>query len=161
RRSEEGRLMTGSISEFRERLARDELVLGMNARHSRTSEIGPLLKDCGFHWVMLDDEHTPLNPAVSYETLLSAARVGLMPFVRTRRNEHAEIGVHLSNGAMGVFVPHVNTAEEAEHAAKACRYPPRGKLSVPGAFPQLGYKPRPFEEVTEILNDLTVVVCMI
>lgn len=148
-------------SEFRKRLEAGELVVGMNARHSRTTEIGPLLKDCGYHWLMLDDEHTPLNPALCYETFLTANRTGLMTFMRTRRNEFTEIGVQLSNGAMGVFVPHVDTAEQARAAADASRYGPIGHLSVPGFFPQVGYRPMPFPEATKILNEQTVVVCMI
>lgn len=153
--------MTATINEFRRRLEVGELVLGLNARHSRTTEVGPLLKDCGFHWMMLDDEHSPLNPALCYETFLAANRVGIQTFMRARRNEHADIGVHLSNGAMGIFIPHVDTEEQARAAANACRYGPVGHLSVPGFFPQLGYRPMPFAEATKILNEQTVVVCMI
>jgi len=148
-------------SEFRKRLEAGEIVLGMNARHSRTTEVGPLLKDCGFHWLMLDDEHTPLNPAAVYETFLAANRIDMTTFMRVRRNDPTEIGVHMSNGPTGVFVPHVNTAEEARAAADASRYAPKGHLSVPGYFPQVGYRPMPFQQATEILNAQTVVVCMI
>jgi len=148
-------------SEFRKRLEAGEIVLGMNARHSRTTEIGALLKDCGFHWLMLDDEHTPLNPAAVYETFLGANRIGMTTFMRVRRNDPTEIGLQMSNCPTGVFVPHVDTAEQAKSAAAASRYAPRGHLSVPGFFPQVGYRPMPFPQATEILNAQTVVVCMI
>jgi 4-hydroxy-2-oxoheptanedioate aldolase len=144
-----------------EKLRRDELVVGMNVRHSRTSEAAPLLKECGFDWFMLDDEHTPFSPPQAYETLLAASRLGITGLVRARHNHPAEIGVHLSNAAGGIFIPHVDTAEQALEAAKACRFPPEGVLSVPGYFPQFGYQPIAFDIAKQRLNAETVVICMI
>lgn len=146
---------------FAEKLERDEIVVGCNVRHSRTSEIAPLLKDCGYDWIMLDDEHTPFAGPQAYETLLAAARVDLAGLVRTRHNHHAEIGVHLSNGARGIFIPHVDTAGQAAAAVQACRFPPDGNLSVPGFFPQYGYRYTPFDEAARRLNEETTVICMI
>jgi hypothetical protein len=79
------------------RLAAAEVVLGLNARHSRTSEI-------------------------------SAMRARITPFARARWNDAAKISSYLNNGAMGRFVPHVNTPEEA---ARAARYPPRSVMAAP------------------------------
>jgi 2-keto-3-deoxy-L-rhamnonate aldolase RhmA len=143
------------------RLRRDELVIGMNVRHSRTSEIGPLLKECGYHWFMLDSEHTPPSPPQAYELLLAANRAGIAGIARARANDPSEIGAHLSNGARGILIPHVDTPEQAARAARSCRFPPVGNLSVPGYFPQLGYQPVPFDEAARTLNERTIVVCMI
>ena len=52
---------------------------------------------------------------------------------RVRKNDFGLIGRLLDNGSMGVVVPMVNNAEEAEQAVYATRYPPKGGRSS-GAF---------------------------
>src|SRR5690606_36039536 len=100
-------------TDFREKLARGELLLGCNVRHSRTPEIGAILRDCGFSWLMLDNEHSPMPSHIGYDIALGALRAGLLPFARVRRNEEAEIASWLTNGALGVVIPHVNSYDEA------------------------------------------------
>ncbi|MBI4182937.1 MAG: aldolase [Proteobacteria bacterium] len=145
----------------RERLAQGKIILGFNARHSRTTEIGAIMRDCGFHWLFVDDEHTPSGPDRVYDTCLAALRAGVTPFIRVSHLDAAQISRQLSNGALGVIVPHVETPAQADAAARWSRYPPLGTLSVPGAFPHLGYKPVPFQEATEALNRETMVVIML
>ena len=144
-----------------ERLRAGQLIVGLNARHSRTSEFAAIARDCGYHFLFLDDEHSPLPTGQAYEMALAAIRVGLTPLVRARRNDAPDIACHLSNGALGIFVPHVDDRAAAERAARSCRFPPRGDLSVPGYLPQLGYTGVPAHEATRRLNDLFMVVAMI
>jgi 2-keto-3-deoxy-L-rhamnonate aldolase RhmA len=144
-----------------DRLREDKIVVGLNARHSRTSEAPAIFRDCGFHFLFLDDEHSPLPSGAAYEMNLAAIRVGITPLMRVRRNEAPDIACHFSNGALGVIVPHVDNREQAERAARACRFPPRGELSVPGYLPQLGYTGIPAHEATHRLNELHLVVAMI
>src|SRR5690606_39793508 len=86
-----------------------KLVVGLNARHSRTPEIAAIMRDCGYHFVFLDQEHSPIPAGLAYDISLAAIRVGLAPLVRVRQNAPPDIGSQLSNGALGVFVPHVET----------------------------------------------------
>jgi hypothetical protein len=67
----------------------------------------------------------------------------------------------LDNGAMGVVVPHVDTAEEAATVARAYRFPPVGERSWGG--PPFAYglhAPNPAEAQAE-LNREILVACMI
>ena len=125
--------------QFKQRLAQGELMLGCNVRHSRTPEIGAILRDCGYSWLMLDNEHSPMTPHLAYDIALGALRAGLLPLARVRHNDEAEIASWLTNGALGVIVPHVETPAAALRASRAARYPPEGVLSVPGTIPQFGY----------------------
>lgn len=145
---------------FRERLARGEILVGCNVRHSRTPEIGAILADCGFSWIMLDYEHSPVSTGVAYDIGLSAIRAGVLPFARVRRNEPAEIASCLSNGALGVIVPHVNLPAQAAAAARATRFPPEGELSVPGTIPQFGYQCT-LAEAAKLFNREVLTVAMI
>lgn len=153
--------MAADPTPMRRRLAAGQVVLGLNARHSRTSEIGAILASCGYSWFFVDNEHSPIPTGTAYEMCLGAIRAGVTPFARARSNGAAEIGSWLNNGAMGIFVPHVNTPEEAARAARAARYPPAGEMAAPGLVVQRGYDPVPLPEATAWFNDNVTVVAMI
>jgi 2-keto-3-deoxy-L-rhamnonate aldolase RhmA len=149
------------VTQMRRRLAAGQVVLGLNARHSRTSEIGAILASCGYSWFFVDNEHSPIPTGTAYEMCLGAIRAGITPFARARTNDAAEISSWLNNGAMGIFVPHVNSPVEAAHAAKAARYPPAGAMAAPGLVPQYGYDRVPLPEATDWFNENVMVVAMI
>jgi 2-keto-3-deoxy-L-rhamnonate aldolase RhmA len=151
---------SGAGTAFKERLARGELLLGCNVRHSRTPEIGAILKDCGYSWLMLDNEHSPMAPHLGYDIALGALRAGIVPLARVRRNDEAEIASWLTNGTLGVVVPHVNSTDEAVRASRAAKYPPEGVLSVPGTIPQFGYGIA-LAEASKRFNEESVTVLMI
>ena len=145
---------------FKARLAKGEVLVGCNVRHSRTAEIGAILADCGFSWIMLDNEHSPMASHLAYDIGLGAIRAGVLPLARVRANDPAEIGSCLTNGALGVIVPHVNSGEEALAAVRASRFPPMGELSVPGTLPQFGYK-KTLAETTKLFNEEAVTAVMV
>lgn len=49
---------------------------------------------------------------------------------RAQKNDYYAIGNLLDRGALGVVVPTVNSVKDAEAAAYATRYPPRGGRSI-------------------------------
>jgi len=68
------------------------------------------------------------------------AAIGLVsgksvPVVRVSQNSQSAIGYALDAGAEGVFVPLVETADEAAAAVKWTQYPPHGKRSGGGVRP--------------------------
>ncbi|MEM7091427.1 MAG: aldolase/citrate lyase family protein [Actinomycetota bacterium] len=83
----------------------------------------------GLDYVCVDTQHglvdyqaaVGMYPAISYG--------GTTPICRVPWNEPGIIGKHLDAGAMGIIVPMVNSAEEAQAAVSACRYPPNGARS--------------------------------
>ncbi len=145
---------------FRARITAGQIALGSNVRFSRSAEIGPMLADCGFAWVMLDHEHSPMTPHLAYDIALGAIRAGVLPLARPASHDAREIAGLLTNGALGVLAPHVETAEQAAAIAAACRFAPRGHLSVPGSLPQFGYRLK-LAEACARFNDEVVVVAMI
>jgi 2-keto-3-deoxy-L-rhamnonate aldolase RhmA len=67
----------------------------------------------------------------------------------------------LDNGAVGVIVPHVNSASEAQAIVDAARFPPVGHRSISGPNAVSGFAPRPAAELTRILEEQTVVAVMV
>lgn len=145
---------------FAQRLRAGELALGCNVRFSRSPEIGPMLASCGYTWMMLDYEHSPVSPHLAYDIALAAIRAGVVPFARPSGHDPAEIAGLLTNGALGIIVPHVETSEQAAGIARAARFAPRGAMSVPGTMPHFGYATG-LAEACLRFNDEVVVVAMI
>ncbi len=148
------------IPTLKTRLAAHEIALGSNIRHSRTPEIGPILAACGFHWIMLDSEHSPASPHIAYDIALAAIRAGITPIARPASHDPAAIAALLTNGALGILAPHVDTAAQAASIARACRFAPRGSLSVPGTMPHFGYD-LSLPEACARFNDEVLVIAMI
>lgn len=153
-------MSAGLGTEFRARLARGDLAIGCNVRFSRSAEIGPILAACGLTWMMLDFEHSPASPHLAYDIGLGAIRAGVLPLARPAGHSAQEIAGLLTNGALGLLAPHVDTAEQAAAIAAASRFGPRGRLSVPGLLPQFGYRLK-LSEACARFNDEVVVVAMI
>jgi 4-hydroxy-2-oxoheptanedioate aldolase len=100
-----------------------------------------LMAASGFDWLCVDWQHGMLNYA-DVITMLQAAAVTATPvLVRVPSSEPAWIMKALDAGAAGVLVPLVNTPADAEIAARACRYPPRGIRSWGPARAQLRSDP--------------------
>jgi 2-keto-3-deoxy-L-rhamnonate aldolase RhmA len=85
----------------------------------------------GFDWVMLDSEHSG-NDQRAMETLIRAAdSVGLTSFVRVPQAiDEASIHRALEAGAMGVFLPEIDSAEDVKKAAEAASYYPKGDRGI-------------------------------
>jgi 4-hydroxy-2-oxoheptanedioate aldolase len=87
----------------------------------------------GFDFVVLDAEHGPLSPG-SCEDLIRAADVtGMTPIVRVTYNHPKLILRYLDIGALGVQIPMVRTADDAQRAVEAVKYYPQGKRGMGGA----------------------------
>ncbi len=134
---------------------------GVSCRLTRTTDIAAMLRDCGYDWMFLDLEHGPLSFDQITQTALAGIEAGVTPLVRMADAAPGPIHRVLSNGAMGVIVPHVDDPETAALVARQCRFPPHGDRSVPGIVPQLGYAPRSFADAADILGPATLCAVMI
>ena len=65
----------------------------------------------------------------------------------------------LDNGALGIVVPHVETAEEAAAIVDRLRYPPHGHRGVFSIMPQFDYKPA--ADMTASLNKSNLIAVML
>ncbi len=83
----------------------------------------------GFDWLCVDLQHGLLDYTDLCNMLPAISTTDVTPLVRVPWNEPYEIMKALDAGAMGVIIPMVNNAEEAQAAVAACRYPPKGMRS--------------------------------
>jgi 2-keto-3-deoxy-L-rhamnonate aldolase RhmA len=155
------RIMDDAINQTKKRLAAGELALGMGARQARTVDIATVAKTCGFDWLFIDMEHSSLDVDLASQLAMASLGAGITPIVRVPGHEHYHASRLLDNGAQGIVAPHVDSVEEAQRIARACRYPPLGHRSIAGAQPQLGFRSVPVGEATKLVNEQTLVVVML
>lgn len=77
-------------------------------------------------WLCLDMQHGVIGYDTAVPMLQTISATGITPIVRVPWCEPAMIMKMLDAGAYGIIVPLVNDRAQAEAAAAACRYPPRG-----------------------------------
>lgn len=81
----------------------------------------------GFEWAFIDAEHGTIGRE-SCEAMVRACTLGgIVPVVRVPENNAATILGYLETGALGIIVPHVNSAADARAAVHAIRYAPLGR----------------------------------
>jgi 2-keto-3-deoxy-L-rhamnonate aldolase RhmA len=153
--------MADPINSAKQRLAANQPAIGFNIRQSRTVDVAQIAKTCGFDWLFIDMEHGALDLETAAQISLAALAVGIAPIVRVPGFEHHHATRALDAGALGVVVPHVDTAEQARRIADQCRFPPNGHRSIVGALPQLGFESMPVAQAMAKADAATLVVVMI
>ena len=142
-------------------LAEGRLALGMGLRQARTVDIATIAGTCGFDWLFIDTEHNSMSIDTACQIAMAAIATGVTPIVRVPGHEHHHCARALDNGALGVVVPHVDTAEQAKRIADFCRYPPMGHRSIAGNMPGLAFAALPVGEATRRMNEENLVVVML
>lgn len=107
--------------EFRNRLLNREPVLGSFLKFP-TPQSTEIFGQIGYDFVMLDEEHAPWTREQLGNAYLAARAFHTAAIVRVSRPDAASILSALDDGAIGVMVPHVSSAEKAREVASWARY---------------------------------------
>lgn len=122
-----------------EMLRDGKLALGLGVFQLQGASVPLLAREAGYDWLFIDMEHGPFTVHQVAQLSLSALATGIAPIVRIPAGAIDEGSRALDSGAMGVIVPHVDTAEQAESVVRALRFPPRGRRSWGSPPALLGY----------------------
>ncbi len=114
---------------LKKRIQKGDTVFGcwLNLGSSVSAEIVGM---SGFDWVLVDFEHGSGSEHEVMLQLQALEHTKTTPIVRVESFERQRIHRVLDFGASGVMVPRIDTAAEAELAAKALRYQPEGLRGV-------------------------------
>ena len=93
----------------------------------------------GFDWVLIDCEHGTISLESVELMIMAAEAADVTPIVRPPTKSPKEIMRVMDLGAMGVQVPHVNTADDAHEAVAAVKYHPLGSRSMAAGIRAQGY----------------------
>ncbi len=153
--------MTLQTNRALERLRAGELALGFGVHALRGALVPLLAEAAGYDWLFIDMEHGAMTVDQASQIAMAALQIGVTPIVRVCSGALHEGTRALDNGALGVVVPHVDTAAQAEAIVQAYRYPPVGNRSWGGLVAQYGLRPPPADEAQAALNREIAVIAMI
>jgi 4-hydroxy-2-oxoheptanedioate aldolase len=153
--------MAVSLNPARDRLEKGELSLGMGIRQARTGDIAKAMKTCGYDWLFIDCEHNQMGVDIAAQIAVAGLDAGIAPIVRVPRAQYSLATRILDGGAIGVVMPHVDTAAEAAEVVDHVKYPPQGHRSAVGALPQFDFRAVPVGEATRTVNEKMLVVVML
>lgn len=145
----------------KEKLAAGETALCLCLRMARTVDICAVAAGAGFDALYVDMEHSAIPADAAAAICAAAPGFGVTPLVRVPEGALGLAQRLLDNGAMGVIMPHVETADQAAGFAAACRFPPLGTRSAAGSTVQLGFSPMTQGAVATALNALLLSTVMI
>jgi 2-keto-3-deoxy-L-rhamnonate aldolase RhmA len=114
----------------------------------------------GYDFVILDTEHSLVDPERLEDLVRAAEAVDLTPFVRVPEADGSAILRALDAGAVGVVVPHVRCRADVDAAVRAARYAPEGMRSLNGGR-VLGFGRLDPAEYVRLANEEVMVVAMI
>jgi len=119
---------------FRQRMQAGETLIGMGVTFSDPA-VCELIAEAGYDFSWIDMEHGAIGIESALQMVMAHRGTNTAPFIRVQWNDINVIKPVVDLGPAGIVVPQVNSAEEAEAAVQACRYPPRG---VRGYGPRRG-----------------------
>jgi 2-keto-3-deoxy-L-rhamnonate aldolase RhmA len=106
---------------FRQRLKDGDVLLGTFIK-TPTSHAAEIIGAAGYDFVVIDEEHAPIDRAATDQILLACRAAGMAGLVRVPEANPAAILSALDCGATGVLVPHVASGDRAAALARAGRY---------------------------------------
>jgi 4-hydroxy-2-oxoheptanedioate aldolase len=151
-------LQTNTI---KERLKAGGMVYGTSLGGCLEPEIPIVLAAAGLDFFFVDTEHSTTTYAQIQGLCRTGRGAGVIPLVRITQNEASLISRALDVGAMGIIVPHVNSAAEARAAVNMLKFPPLGQRGFGLGSIITDLKGRSAQEEVDSANRETMAVMMI
>jgi 4-hydroxy-2-oxoheptanedioate aldolase len=99
-----------------------------------STRVARTLSMTGCDWIVVDTEHNSIGPEAVHDIILATAGTSCSPMVRLPAADEVYAKPALDSGAVGIWIPHVDTAEEARAAVDAARFPPDGARGLGPAY---------------------------
>ncbi|MGK8555804.1 HpcH/HpaI aldolase family protein [Nocardia gipuzkoensis] len=84
----------------------------------------------GYDFVVIDTEHTQLDPGGLEHMIRAAEAAGIAPFVRVPPHDPGAVLRALDAGALGIVVPHIRSRADVDAVIRAAYYAPVGMRSL-------------------------------
>jgi 2-keto-3-deoxy-L-rhamnonate aldolase RhmA len=156
-----GETMALTVNTTKNRLKAGKMALGFGVHHLRTVAAPVLAAATGHDWMFIDGEHGAFTIQETTQLCIAALPTGVTPIVRVCAGALDEATRALDNGALGIVVPHVDTAADAKRIAEAFHYPPMGHRSWGGPPAVYGYQPPSTAEAQAAINAEILTIVML
>lgn len=125
------------------------------------SRVAELAGEIGYDCLWIDMEHKPCTQMEVFHMIQGARAANLDCLVRVRKQGYLDYFRALEDGAAGIMVPHVKSAEEAREIVRNAKYPPLGKRGIDMASADSRYMLDGGKENMEFANRETFVMIQI
>lgn len=148
------------INNVKRKLKNGERVYGTMLKEARNANIAEILEMAGFDYFVIDMEHAPYDLSDIAPMLEYARKTSVTAVVRIPRLDYAYVAKTLDMGAEGIWVPHLDRAEEARALVSYGKYPPEGKrgAAVPTHRQQERQTFREAADYFRSLNEQTLLI---
>jgi 2-keto-3-deoxy-L-rhamnonate aldolase RhmA len=138
-----------------------KFVVGTMVVEIRQPAVMQLLKNAGFDFAIIDNEHGPFNIETIADLSRSAKQIDLTPLVRVPDLFYPYIAQSLDSGAQGVMVPRIFHAEQVREAVQMVKYPPTGRRGCALARGFTDFKGGPVSEAMAQTNEESMLIIQI
>ncbi len=115
----------------------------------------------GFDGVWVDAEHGNWDPSTVKAMLAHTKAADVDCLFRPSTLEKSGLARCLEDGATGLMIPHVSTAERARYLAECCKFPPLGDRGLDGAGIDGDFWVGRSGNYTQDANEQTFLCCQI
>lgn len=112
----------------------------------------------GYDGVWLDTEHRAMTDREIQSMLALFHLYDIDCMLRVPTREKARLYRYLEDGATGLMIPHVNTAEEAHSLAQSVKFPPLGDRGLDGAGLDCGFMVEDRQAYLDAANNETFLI---
>ncbi len=119
------------LTKFKKKLNNNETVLGPFMKTGDPA-FGEAAGYAGFDFLVLDTEHGPVNIENMQNNIRAALVSETLPIIRVKDSSENSIGKALDIGALGVQVPQVKSASQAEEIVRKTKFYSEGEKGKKG-----------------------------
>ncbi|MBD1557809.1 HpcH/HpaI aldolase/citrate lyase family protein [Vibrio sp. S9_S30] len=123
---------------LKEKLRNRDVLLGLWVSIPNAYQV-QALASCGYHWLLIDMEHSPIFLSDMVPLLQAASAGDVDVIVRPDSHDPIQIKRLLDLGVTNFLFPYVQSEEEARKLVQATRYPPEGIRGVSGCTRASGF----------------------
>ncbi|MGE0758909.1 MAG: HpcH/HpaI aldolase/citrate lyase family protein [Pirellulaceae bacterium] len=126
-----------------------------------TAGIARIAAGAGADFVLFDMEHTGWSVETIRRLVATCRPDGAVPFVRVPALEYHFVARVLDMGAMGIMVPMMESAEQAEKFVQIAKYPPVGRRGAAFGIAHDDYEGGDLREKIATANSETLLIAQI
>jgi len=146
---------------FGQLVAKGEVPIGHMLIEFASRGIAQILEVAGVDFAVMDMEHGSFTISDVADVTAWLKATPVAPFVRVPQAQYHFIARALDAGVLGVAVPNVQSAAQAQIVADAAKYPPLGKRGFHLGGTSSDFRSVDPDEYVQYANENTTVVCMI
>lgn len=142
-------------------LQRGETVLGTMLTEVRSPVIAQVLKNSGFDFVIIDNEHGPFNQETIADISRMCQLLGVTPIVRVPDLLYPHLCVSLDSAAQAIMLPRITNPDQVRTAVDMMKYPPMGSRGNAMMRSHSKFLVGDIPQFIEDMNDATMLVAQI